>query len=88
MPVYCVTYDLGERGQQDYAGVIQAIHSLGPATEMTQSTWLVCARVDTEEATSIVSAAAGLYAKLVIFDVGEMVGIVITPPQNDPPKTP
>lgn len=84
MPVYCVTYDLGEKGDQDYEGVIEAIRSLGPAVEMTESTWLVSTLKDSEEATGIVSAVAGQHAKLVIFDVGDMPGIVITPPEDDP----
>jgi hypothetical protein len=83
MPVFCVTYDLGERGDQDYAGVIAAIRSLGPAAEMTESTWLVRTEVDSEEITTVVSAAAGEYAKLVVFGVGEMPGSVIAPPKDD-----
>ena len=82
MPVYCVTYDLGEEGEQDYAGVIDAINSLGPAVEMTESTWLVSTQVDSEEVTSVVAAPAGPYAKLVVFDVGNMPGIVIAPPRD------
>ena len=84
MPVYCVTYDLGEEGDQDYAGVIAAIRSLGPAVEMTESTRLVSARVDSEEAAGVVGAPAGSYSELVIFGVGDMPGIVIQPAENDP----
>lgn len=83
MPVYCVTYDLGESGGQDYAGVIEAIRSLGPATEMTESTWPVRATMKSEEVTDVVGAAAGEYARLVVFDVGDMPGIVIAPPKGE-----
>jgi len=71
MPIFCVTYDLGEDGDQNYEALIERIRRLGPACELTASTWLVSTALESVQVLISFDGVTGPHDKVAVFAVAE-----------------